>query len=139
MWQDSLTKKEEALRSCYVKSLESLSEHTKPFPPLNYNDHVLTQNQAGSFPNKWGKSGVVLEVKRFHQTVVNVDGSGRLNLRNRKLLRRFNPPGCKTLGSVTCLERTNIPVQKPVFTDHKKQENFQDTDAAPCFQQVLKR
>ena len=35
LWRDSLTKKEEALRSRYAKSLENLSEHTRPLTSLN--------------------------------------------------------------------------------------------------------
>ena len=74
MWRDSWSKKEEVLWSCYVKSLENLSDHTKPLPPFNYDNHVIIQNQTGSFPNKWGKSGVVVEIKDFHQHVVKVHG-----------------------------------------------------------------
>ena len=88
MWRDSWTKKEEALRSRYVKTLESLNEHAKTLPPLKCGDHVLIQNQTGKFPNKWGKSGVVVEIKDFHQYVIKVDGSGRLTLRNRQFLRK---------------------------------------------------
>ena len=52
MWCDAWSKKEEALRSRYFKSLKNLSEHTKSLPPLNCGDHVMIQNQTGHFPNK---------------------------------------------------------------------------------------
>ena len=68
------SKKEEALRSRYVKSLENLSEHTRLLPPLNCGDHVMIQNQAGNFPNKWGKSGIIVELKDYHQYVDKIDG-----------------------------------------------------------------
>ena len=78
--QVSWTKKEETLRSQHVKSMGNFSEHTIPLPPLNYGLHVLIQNQTGVFPNKWGKTGVIVEIKDVHQYVVKVDGSGRLTL-----------------------------------------------------------
>ena len=49
------------------------------------------QNQTGNHPNKWDKTGVVIEVRQFHQYVVKVDGSGRISIRNRKFLRKYNP------------------------------------------------
>ena len=52
MWRDTWSKKQEVLRSCCVKSLENLIEHTKLLPPLNCDDYVMTQNQTGYFPNK---------------------------------------------------------------------------------------
>ena len=39
MLPNACSKMKEAFRSRYVKSLESLSEHTKSFPPLNCGDH----------------------------------------------------------------------------------------------------
>ena len=91
-WRNVWNKKEETLSIRYVKSLENKSENTKLLPTLNCGDHVVILNQTGNFPSKWGKSGVVVEVKDCHQCVVKVDGSGRLTVRNRKLLRRFTPP-----------------------------------------------
>ena len=92
VWRDTWRKKEDALKARYVKTLETLSEHAKPLPGLQCGDHVMVQNQTGQFPTKWSKSGVVVEVKDHHQYVVKIDGSGRLILRNRKFLRRFQPP-----------------------------------------------
>ena len=92
MWRDVWSKKEESLSIRCVKSLDKVSENTKFLPPLNCGDQVVIQNQTGNFPSKWGKSGVVVEVKDCHQCVVKVDGSGRLTVRNRKFLRRFSPP-----------------------------------------------
>ena len=74
MWRYAWSKKEEALRSRYIKSLESLSEQTKSFPPLNCDDHFMIHNKTGNFPNKQDKSGVVVELKDYRQYVVKVDG-----------------------------------------------------------------
>ena len=73
MWPDVWNKKKEFLSIRFVKSLENISENTKSLPPLNCDDHVVILNQTGNFPSKWGKSGVVVEVKDCHQCVVKVD------------------------------------------------------------------
>ena len=52
----------------------------------------MIQNQSGRFPKKWDKSGMIVEVKGHDQYVVKVAGSGRLTLRNRRFLRRYNVP-----------------------------------------------
>ena len=95
-WRNVWNKKEETLSIRFVKSLENKSENTKLLPTLNCGDHVVILNQTGNFPSKWGKSGVVVEVKDCHQCIVKVDESGRLNIRNRKFLRRFTPLFCKS-------------------------------------------
>ena len=51
---------------------------------IHVGDHVRIQNQVGNHPNKWDKTGVVIEVHQYHQYVIRVDGSGRITLRNRK-------------------------------------------------------
>ena len=70
---------------------ENLSEHTKHLLPLKVGDNVLVQNQYGPHPKKWSKTGVIIEVRQFDQYVLRIDGSGRVTLRNRKFLRKFNP------------------------------------------------
>ena len=44
-------------------------------------------------PKKWDKSGIVMEKKGNNQHVVKVDGSGRLTLRNRRFLRKYESHG----------------------------------------------
>ena len=63
VWRNAWMKKEEALRYRYVKSIESLSEHTKSLPLLNCGNYVMIQNQTGNFPNKRGKSKLVFRTK----------------------------------------------------------------------------
>ena len=65
-------------------------EHSRTTPPLRHVDQVLIQNQTGRFPKKWDRSGIIVEVKENDQYVVKVTGSGRLTLRNRIFLRKFN-------------------------------------------------
>ena len=88
-WRETLRAREEALRNRHMRAMERLSEHTKRLPPLKIGDTVRIQNQTGQFPNKWDKTGRVVEVKQFDQYVIRVDGSGRVTLRNRKFLRKY--------------------------------------------------
>ena len=90
-WQATLQAREEALRNRHMRDAERLSEHTVNLPPLKVGDTVRIQNQVGPHPNKWDKTGIVIEVRQFHQYVIRVDGSGRVTLRNRRFLRRYTP------------------------------------------------
>ena len=90
-WRNAWLMKEEALKTRYVKTLESLQEHTRNLPPLTIGDSVMIQNQSGRFPTRWDRSGRVVEVKEHDQYVVKVSGTGRLTLRNRRFLRKYEP------------------------------------------------
>ena len=89
-WREAWMAKEDALTTRYVKTLENLSEHSRTLQPLHHGDHVMVQNQCGRFPKKWDKSGIVVETKTNDQYVVKVAGSGRLTLRNRRFLRKYD-------------------------------------------------
>ena len=90
-WRDIWRLKEETMRARYVKTLETLSEHSKSLPPLKAGDHVFVQNQSGNAPGKWDRSGVVIEPKDHDQYLVKIAGTGRLTLRNRRFLRSYTP------------------------------------------------
>ena len=90
-WRDAWKEKEQALRTRYQGCQDRLSEHSKQLPPLVEGDKVMIQNQRGFKPNKWDRSGVVVEVRAHDQYVVKVDGSGRLTLRNRRFLKKLFP------------------------------------------------
>ena len=79
------------LRNRDIKQGERLSEHTKRLPLLAIGDCVRIQNQIGHYPLKWDKPGVIIEVNQFDQYAVNVDGSARTTLPNRKFLRKYVP------------------------------------------------
>lgn len=89
-WKEAWKAKEEALKVRYVKTLENLGEHSRPLAVLQHGNHVMIQNQSGRFPKKWDKSGVIVEVRANDQYTVKVDGSGRLTLRNRRFLRKYD-------------------------------------------------
>ena len=88
-WRDNLDLRESALRHRHSLAQDRWSEHTKALTPLKIGDRVRLQNQTGNYPKKWDRTGVVVEVKQFHQYLVRIDGSGRLSLRNRQFLWRF--------------------------------------------------
>ena len=90
-WRSTLLAREEALRNRHMKVSERLSEHTLSWPPLAVGDTVRIQNQVGPNPTKWDKTGIIVEVRQFDQYVVQVDGPGRVTLRNRKFLRKYIP------------------------------------------------
>ena len=52
---------------------------------------MYIQNLTGNHPQRWERTGTVVEVRQFHQYVIKVDGSGRITLRNRQHLRKFTP------------------------------------------------
>ena len=116
-WREAWAAKEEALKTRYMKTLETLNEHSRSLPPLRHGDHVLMQNQHGRFPKKWGKSGMVVETKDYDQYVVKTAGTGRLTLRNRRFLRKFNPhhmsESAKQLDSPQITPQASIPCAPP--------------------------
>ena len=85
------------MRTRMHPSTEALDMHARSLAPLSLGDKVFLQNQRGSHPKKWDKSGTVVELGNYDQYWVNVDGSGRLTLRNRRFLRKFVPPSL-TIG-----------------------------------------
>merc|ERR1711954_113634 len=73
---------------------------TKKLPPLGVGDKVLVQNQTGRAPNKWDKSGVIVECKPHDQVNVMMDGSRRDSLRNRRFVRKIDIPMQLTAGGI---------------------------------------
>ena len=59
-----------------LKSVEQLNAHANKLPELSVGNRDFVQNQSGPHPNKWDKSGVVVECKNFDQYLVKIDGSG---------------------------------------------------------------
>jgi hypothetical protein len=72
-----------------MRTAKRLSKHTRRLPPLKVGDQVRIQNQIRPHPQKWDKTGLVIEVRQFDQYVIRVDGSGRVTIRNRQFLRKF--------------------------------------------------
>ena len=89
-WIETSRAREEAMRARNVRNAERLTEHMVRLQPLKVGDRVFIQNQTGNHPLRWDRTGLVIEVKQFDQYAVKVDGSGRVTLRNRKFLRKFD-------------------------------------------------
>lgn len=90
MWREAWSTKETALRTRFTRNMERLNSHSRNLPPLSPGEKVFVQNQTGSHPSKWDRSGIVIEAQGHDQYLVKVDGSGRLTLRNRRFLRRYS-------------------------------------------------
>ena len=90
-WVETLANREKALAKRHSREQEKWSEHTKALPVLTVGDNVYIQNLVGNHPRRRERTGVIVEVRQFHQYVVKIDGSGRLTLRNRQHLRKFIP------------------------------------------------
>ena len=93
--------RELALARRHIKQEERLTAHTKKLTDLQVSDTVLIQNQSGNHPNRWDKSGTVVEKLPHDQYRVKLDGSGRATLRNRRFL--------KPVTAYTSLTRTFTP------------------------------
>ena len=91
IWRDAWKDKESSLRTRYQGSLSRLGEHSKTLPDLIVGDRVAVQNQSGSKPTKWDRTGVVLEIHDYDKYIVKVDGPGRLTQRNRRYLKKLFP------------------------------------------------
>ena len=90
-WRIAADEREQSLRIRHVKAAEWYNEHVKDLPELHEQDHVAVQNQDGSHPNRWDKTGLIVQKLPFRQYHVKMDGSNRLTLRNRKFLRKIDP------------------------------------------------
>ena len=90
-WRETLAYREQALAKRHSREHEKWDQHTRSLPPLKIGNHVYLQNLTGNHPKRWDRTGIVVEVRQFHQYVVKVDGSGRLTIRNRQHLRKFTP------------------------------------------------
>jgi len=78
-----------AMRCKYTRNCERFNQGTKELEKLEAGDSVIIQNQNGRHPTRWEKTGRVVEVLKFDQYIVKVNGSGRLTRRNRRFLRKF--------------------------------------------------
>ena len=126
-WKEAWIAKEDALKARMAKQVERLQANAHVLKPLQVGDIVRIQNQTGSHPNKWDKTGTVVQVGQNDQYIVKVDGSWRLTLRNRKFLRKMIPRGLddqeNKLASPSSLPASNLPPSFPVplITDANKE------------------
>ena len=65
IWKSAWKAKEEALHARFVRSVENGGEKYRALPDLMVGDRVFIQNQTGSHPNKWDRSGVIFGSKEL--------------------------------------------------------------------------
>ena len=77
--------------------------------PSQVGDNVFVQNQAVPHPNKWDRSGTVIEYKDNDQYIVKLDGTGRLTLRNRRFLKLYTLPSTTLPSALLPLSWQSTP------------------------------
>ena len=81
--------REQALAVKFAEVEKNLGGGARDLPDLKVGDMVQIQNQRGTDPKRWCKSGKVVEKLDFNQYLVKVDGGGRLTRRNRRFLKKI--------------------------------------------------
>ena len=87
-WDVIADSREKALAKRVTKPI---TDGGKELEPLNIGDAVQIQNQEGNHPNKWMRTGIIVNALPHRQYQVIVDGSRRITLRNRRFLRKILP------------------------------------------------
>ena len=78
--ETSMAQQNDTIKSNY-------DEHAKELSELCKGDLVLCQNTR---TKKWDRSGEIVEVGKFRQYMVKMDGSGRISQRNRRHLQKIH-------------------------------------------------
>ena len=91
VWHRIWKAREDALRIRFAKQTDSRSAGTRDLGTLNTRDRVRIQNLCGPHPNKWDRTGQVIEQLPHDQYLVRSHGSGRILRRNRRHLRLVVP------------------------------------------------
>ena len=81
--------REKALARRLHRDGARLEQYTKKQQLIPVGDAVAVQNQAGRFPKKWDKTGVVVENMDHDKVLVRMDGSRRLTTRNRRFVKKI--------------------------------------------------
>ena len=84
-----------------------LERYTKAHKQIPVGSSVAVQNQAGRFPNKWDKTGIVVENMDYDKVLVKLDGSGRLTTRNRQFVKKIISPPDQPLEMVPVVRKSS--------------------------------
>ena len=90
-WEDIKRQREVAHSRKQATIVERYNRDKRPLSPLSVGDSVSMQNQRGSCPNRWERTGLVVERLANRQYLVKCDGSGTVLLRTRAHLRKIDP------------------------------------------------
>ena len=91
-WRELWRLKETALLDRFIRNMEDAPRSDRKLKPLQVGQYVALQNQQGSKPLRWNRTGVIVMCMDFDQYIVKVHGSNRLTQRNRRFLRAYDPP-----------------------------------------------
>ena len=143
-WHRLAEDRERALAKRHLTNIERYNEHTKALPELSIGDTVTMQNQTGSYPNRWDKTGIIVEVRDHGQYLVRLHGSGRCTLRNRRFIRQCTP-FCND-SRYTEWPITNIPTEKadefvnshpvPLVSNHNDSKYEKEEDNTSPIEQI---
>ena len=82
-WREMWHKREEAMHDSFRRNQEKIAASTRNLKPLYVGQYVLIQNQHGSQPLRWERTGVVIECKQLDQYLVKV------HTKNLKALKKY--------------------------------------------------
>ena len=116
-WRIAAAERELALRNRHVKAIETYNEHARDLAELEEEDCVSVQNQNGSHPKRWDRTGRVVGKLPFRQYRIKLDGSNRITLRNRKFLRRIDPVSAKPSARMITPRTLTNEMQQQITTD----------------------
>ena len=131
VWREAWSDKESALRTRFAKSTEQLNQNARPLPPLNVGDHCFVQNQVGNSPRKWDRTGIVVETRPHDQYCVKIDGSGRVTVRNRRFLRKFEPASTAMAFAPPRACDLDIPLREEILPPTAAASNPQSQPESP--------
>ena len=90
-WRLQANDRELALQKRNSKIVERYDRISRPLAELDVNDQVAVQNQTGSYPKRWEKTGTIVEKMGNRQYNIRMDGSGRITTRNRRFIKKILP------------------------------------------------
>ena len=111
-WRRAWFQKEGRYASQNAQSTEAIDMNTRPLAPLSLGDKVFLQNQRGSHPKKWDKSGTVVELDNYEQYWVKVDGEGPTDA---------VPPPSSTPPATPADIRPHVPAEPPASVRPRRQ------------------
>ena len=148
-WKETWEAKEQALKNRLSKQVEKLDIGSHALKPLIVGDQVRIQNQSGSCPTKWDKTGTVVQIGQHNQYLVRVDGSRRLTLRNRRFLRKLISPVRSSNQSLSlpsssivipdppASRQVDISLSPPLIDENQLCKQGRSTDSSSPSDQVI--
>ena len=132
-WSEISRYREMAMAKRHIANEKYYNPHSRPLRELEIGQSVQIQNQIGSYPRRWTKTGRVVERLGNRQYHIRVDGSNRVTRRNRRFLREIDP-----VVDTQCLPPSeDIPMisdqtKRPEPLDTSQEEMEMEVDDVDC-------